>query len=279
MSIPTKKLKNGFEMPVFGIGTAAVGGEIDAQAIKNALNAGITHIDTAEIYSEGHAEEIVGEAIKNYDRGKLFIVSKVYSTHLKYEDLIKAAESSLKRLHSDYLDLYLIHAPNPNIPIEETMKAMSYLKDRGLIREIGVSNFTPETLEETQSNTNYKIVADQVHYNLIFREPEKTGLLEYCQANDVILIAWRPVEKGLLAQPDNLLMKEMCEKYSKTAAQIAINWLISQKNVVTIARMKDHRHLDENLGALNWQMEEKDITRLRLEFPNQQDISDLVPLG
>ncbi len=289
MIIPNKKLKNGFEMPVFGFGTWTMGGrfsqssenddEADILAIKRSLDAGITHIDTAEIYAAGHAEELVRDAIRGYDRKKLFIASKVYPTHLRYDDAIQAAEASLKRLGIDYLDLYLIHAPNTNIALRETMGALDYLKDKEVIRNIGVSNFTAERLAEAQAYTKRPIVTNQVHYNLIFREPERKRLLEYCQINDVMLTAWRPVQKGLLAEANNPLMREMLKKYEKTPAQIAINWLISQKNVVTIAKMSDPKHLEENLGAIGWEMNDDDIERLRTEFPGQQSISDAVPLG
>ena len=127
--------------------------------------------------------------------------------------------------------------------------------------------------------TNNKIVVNQVHYNLIFREPEKSGLLDYCRKNDVLLIAWRPVEKGILSVKGIKIIDEVCRKYNKTAAQIAINWLISQKNVVTLAKMVSQKHLHENLGALNWQMDNSDIEKLRRSFPGQKSVSAAVPLG
>ncbi|MBI2552774.1 aldo/keto reductase [Candidatus Uhrbacteria bacterium] len=288
MTIPTKKLKSGFEMPVFGIGTWQMGGRFernpenndaaDIAAIRVAIDWGVTHIDTAESYADGHAERLAGEAIKGQDRGNLFIVSKVSDEHLRYDDVIKAARASRERLGTAYLDLYLIHAPNPEIPIRETMRALDTLLDSGLIRHIGVSNFSKERIEEAQSYTKNKIVANQVHYNLIFREPERKGLIQYCQAHDIMFIAWRPVEKGALTKPGTPVLDEMCIKYGKTPAQIAINWLISQPGIVTLAKTTAIEHLKENLGAVGWTMNPADIERLRTEFPNQQDISDTVPL-
>lgn len=289
MFIPTKKLKCGFEMPVFGLGTWIMGGdktrdpnnddEADIKAIQNAIEAGITHIDTAENYAEGYAEKLVGQAIKDCDRPDLFIVSKVKGANLGYDDLIRACRNSLRRLQTDYLDLYLIHAPNPKIPIKETMRAIDTLMEEGLIKNVGVSNFTVERTEEAQAHTKNKIVANQLHLNLIFREPERRGLLDYCQKNDVMFIAWRPVQKGALTERGtHKILDEICEKYDKTPAQIAINWLISQPNVVTLSKMRDSSHLKENLGAIGWQMEKEDIEKLRNEFPGQQDVSDAVPL-
>ncbi|MGB5931976.1 MAG: aldo/keto reductase [Anaerolineae bacterium] len=286
--MPTKRLRSGFEMPIFGMGTWRMGGdyhydpsnddEADIRAIRAAIEIGITHIDTAETYAEGHAERLVGQAIKGYDREKLFIVSKVSPEHLRYDDLIASAKGSLERLETDYLDLYLIHHPNPNIRIVETMRAKDVLVDEGLVKNIGVSNFTVERLEEAQAHTKNRIVANQLHLNLIYREPERKGLLEYCQKNDVMFVAWRPMQKGLLAKRGIKVLDEMCEKYGRSPAQIAINWLVSQPNVVTLSKMRNVEHIKENLGAIGWQMDEEDIDRLRRDFPNQQDVSDTVPL-
>lgn len=136
-----------------------------------------------------------------------------------------------------------------------------------------------ERLIEAQSYTHNKIVCDQVHYNLEFREPERSHLVEYCQENDIFLVAWRPVGKGNLLEKVPLIMQEMCEKYKKTPAQIALNWLISQDNVLTLSKTRDVDHLEENLGALGWMMDQDDIERMRSEYPNQKDVSDTVPLG
>ena len=288
MIIPTKKLKSGFEMPVFGLGTWRMGGdmvynpqnddEADIQAIKNAIDKGITHIDTAQNYAEGHAEKLVGKAIKGYNRSKLFIVTKLHKGNLAYNDVLSTFEESLKRLDTDYVDLLLIHAPNLEIPLKETISAMDKLVKDGLVKYIGVSNFALPRLKEAQRLSKNPIVTNQVHYNLIYREPEITGLLDYCQQNDVLLTAWRPVQKGILTQKGTPIVDEICQKYQKTPAQIAINWLISQSNVVTLSKMGDQKHLEENLGAIGWTMKEIDIERLQKEFPNQQNISDRVPL-
>lgn len=290
MIIPTKKLRNGFEIPVFGLGTWEMGGRMehdprnddqrDINAIRAAIDAGVTHIDTAEKYAEGYSETLLGKAIQNYDRSKLFIASKVASQNLRHNDLIASCEASLKRVNTEYFDLYMIHSPSLETPIKESMKAMDHLMEKGLIRNIGVSNFSIERFERAQDNTKHKIVVNQLHLNLIVREPERRGLLEYCQKNDVMFVAWRPVQKGLLTERGHSpVLDEMCEKYHKTPAQIAINWLISQENVVTLSKMSTPQHLEENLGALGWKMEIEDIERLRNEFPNQQDVSDAVPLS
>jgi diketogulonate reductase-like aldo/keto reductase len=288
MIIPVKKLKSGFAMPEYGLGTWQMGGRYEVErnndqseiaAIKKALDIGITHIDTAEIYGLGHTEELVGEAIKDYDRSKLFVVSKVHGNNLSQEGIIRACEESLKRLRLDYLDLYLMHRYNPAFSLRESVKALDELKAGGLIKEIGVSNFGVEHLAEAQSYTKNKIACNQVHYNLEYREPEAGGLLDYCQKNDVMLIAWRPVSKGELLDNVPAVLQQLCDKYQKTPAQVAINWLVSQSNVVTLSKTSRREHLEENLGALGWYMEESDVELLRDQYPNQKKISDVVPLG
>jgi len=275
-------------MPVFGLGTWEMGGRMvrntdnddqaDIKAIKRAINSGITHIDTAQNYAEGWAEKLVGQAIKDYEHSKLFIVTKLHKANLAYDDVLSSFQTSLKRLDTDYVDLLLIHAPNLEIPLEQTIKAMDQLVDDGLVKYIGVSNFALDRLKQAQSLSSHPIVTNQVYYNLIYREPETTGLLDYCQENDILLTAYRPVEKGILTKSNSELINQMCQKYQKTPAQIAINWLISQKNIVTLSKMNQSEHLKENLGAVGWSMNSKDIELLRNDFPDKQLNSDRLPL-
>lgn len=264
-------------MPVFGIGTWLMGGDKsrnphnndkkDTEAVRTAIELGITHIDTAENYAEGWAEKIVGEAIKDVDRSSLFLVSKVDRSHLHYNDLIAAAKKSLERLCTTYLDLYLIHAPNNEIAIEETMSAMDALVEEGLVRYIGVSNFKTARLVEAQKHTANPIVTNQVYYNIKMREPEKEGLLEHCQKHDVILTAYRPVDKGALLHDVPPVLRDVCERYEKTPVQIMMKWLISQPNIVTISKMSDKKHMEENLEIFGWHLEEGDLEKLKKEYP------------
>lgn len=276
MNIPTKSLKSGFTMPVFGIGTWKMGGilnadpkndEQDRKGLRIALELGVTLIDTADLYGAGHAEELIGVAIKGFDRDKLFIVSKVYKDKLAYDNVIKACRASLERLRTDYLDLYLIHAPNPEIPIKDTFKALDELKEQGLIREIGVSNFTIDELKEAQSVTKNKIVVNQLHYNLAYQNLQEA--VDYCRTNDIMVMAYRPIERGALIEKEIPVIEDMCKKYGKSKPQIVINWLISQ-GIVTISKMSDPKHLMENLKSLDFTMDKQDIERLRVEIPEIQ---------
>ncbi len=286
MNIPTKKLQSGFELPVYGLGIWQMGGRLEAdstkddeeiKAIRAALDAGITHIDTAESYGDGHAEELLKQALVGRDRSKLIIATKVSAHNQSYEGVHKSFQASLSRMGLDYVDLYLLHRfPEPGIDIADTMRAMDELVEQGLVKNIGVCNMTPLRFNEAQKLTKNKLVCNQVHYNVQYREIEDKGVLEHSQENDVLLVAWRPLQKGIL--PDSPLINEMAAKYNKTPAQIALNWLISQKNVVTLSKTSNVQHLHENLGALGWSLEDADIERIRTEYPDQQLVSDAVPL-
>lgn len=283
MKIPVKKLKNGFEMPVYGLGTWQMGGrherdiqnddKADIKAIQSAIELGITHIDTAEAYAGGYAETLISKAIKGYDRTKLLLASKVLPENLRKKDVIRSAKASLLRLKTDYLDLYLIHRFNPAIPLEETMEAMGWLVDQGLVHNIGVCNFNQLQFQAAQDLTRHKLVVNQIHYNLIYREAEQKGLIDYCQSNDIFLMAWRPLEYGILAGGEEAFLKNLSKKYLKTPSQIAINWLISKPNIITLAKTSNVEHLKENLGGMGWTMEKEDYRLLDKDFPGQQNSS------
>lgn len=246
-------------------------------SIRHALDQGVTHIDTAEIYAAGHAEELVGRAIQGRDRSALFLASKIFKA-TSYDHVIQACMDSLKRLSTDYLDLYMLHRYSGDSLMKETMRALDTLKTRGYIKNIGVSNFTVAHLQEAQHYSQYPVVCNQVHYNLEFREPERAGLHEYCQANDVMVVAFRPIQRGLFDKNPPEILLRMCEKYHKTPTQIAVAWLVAQENVVVVSKTGNPAHLTENLGSLGWSMTKEDVEMLRKEYPNQKDVSDAVPL-
>ena len=279
------KTINGITIPVLGIGTYGVSGERKKTAvipeyadekhiaaIRTAIKLGMTHIDTAESYGNGHAEELVAKAISGIDRSKLFIASKVSEENLYYDSIIKSAKASLRRLKTNYIDLYYIHFPNPKIPIQETINAMDYLVKQELIRFIGVSNFSVEQLKEAQRCTKNKIVANQIEYNLLARDKGKynvnieSDIMPYCQKNDIMFVAYRPLRLGKLATPGFKALDELAGKYKKTQAQIALNWVISKNNVVTIVKASDLDHVKENVGAAGWKLSAEDIRKLDYEF-------------
>ncbi len=273
-----KTLYDGTKVPSIGLGTWLIGGALqpdysaDAEAVRIlrvALEMGYTFIDTAELYGAGHCEELIGQAIRGLDRSKLFIVSKV-KDHLQYADVLSSAEGSLQRLGVEYIDLYLIHAPVPHIPLEETMKAMNELVDAGKVKYIGVSAFALDTLKRAQLLSRHRIAAHQLEYSLLTRNKGKYGdiqnmeseVIPYCQEHDMLVMAVRPIERGFLVSSDNPVLHAICRKYDKTAAQVALNWLICKKNIMAIPKSANEKHLKENLGALGWQLSAEDIKKL-----------------
>ena len=168
---------------------------------------------------------------------------------------------------TDYIDLFIIHYPNPEISIMESMAAFDFLIDKGIIKNIGLSNFNKEQFIEAQKNSKNKIIYNQVHYNLIHREYIKNSFIEYARSNDIFIATWRPLQEGVLARNTTEIMKKMCKKYEKTPSQIVINWLISQKNVITLAGSRETSYLKENLGALGWEMDAEDIEILKDNYP------------
>jgi diketogulonate reductase-like aldo/keto reductase len=266
----TKKLQNGFKLPVLAIGTYGMGGD-DAKAdygedkkhiksIQEAIKLGYAHIDTAEVYGRGHTEELVGKAIKEFDREKLFITTKVAKEHLNYDDVINSAKKSLQRLGTHYVNLYLVHAPNPAIPIKETMEAMNYLIDKKLVRNIGVSSFNAEQMEEAQKYSKHKIVANQLKYNLYATIDIEA--IKYCQDNGIMVIAYKPFGRGKLLTEKIQLLSDLAEKYNKSEAQITLNWLVSKKNVVVLFKASSARHLKENKDIFDFKITKEESNEL-----------------
>jgi diketogulonate reductase-like aldo/keto reductase len=255
------------KVTAIGMGTWGIGGyetpdysndNESIEALRYGLELGINLIDTAEFYGAGHSEEIVGKAIKEYERESIFIISKVWPSHFRYKDVLKAAKNSVKRLNT-YIDLYLLHWPNPDVPLSETMRAMEELVDEGLIRYIGVSNFNLSLLQEAQSvMKRYEVVANEVKYSLRDRWVEKE-LLPYMEKERIALIAYTPLEKGRLAK--NKCLAEIGKKYNKTSAQVALNWLIWKENVIAIPKANNRKHLEENFGAMGWRLSKEDYEK------------------
>jgi len=260
------------EVPAIGMGTWGIGGysfpdttndDEAIVALRRGIELGMYLIDTAEMYGAGHAEEVVGEAIKPFSREQVFLVSKVLPENLHYDDVIKAAENSLRRLQTDFMDLYLVHYPNPEIPLKETMEAMEELVERNLMRFIGVSNFDVSQMEEARSCSKSNIVVNQVEYSLLERSIE-TDVLPYCVQQQMTLMAYTPLAKGRLAK--NQFLAGIGRKYEKTAAQVALNWLIARENVITIPKAISIKHLRENTGAMGWRLSTDDRQRISSYF-------------
>lgn len=260
-----RQLHDGKDVPVLGIGTAGFGSspsgyDEDLRAVQAALDLGYTHIDTAEVYGHGGSERVIGQAIKGRDRSSLFITSKVAKGNLAGEAVLEAMDGTLRRLETDYVDLYLIHAPNPSVPLEETFEALNQLVEHGKARYVGVSNFSREEVDRAYHLTSTILATNQVHYSLLTREPENNGVLEYCQQHDILLTAYSPLERGEIARND--VVREIAGKLGATPAQVALAWLIRKPHVITIPRSRSVEHLRENLGALEIRLDPEDVARL-----------------
>jgi len=233
----------------------------DVVPLRLGVSLGATHIDTAEIYG---TEEVVGKAIEGI-RDKVFLATKVWSDHLGYDDLLRAAEGSLHRLGVKCLDLYLVHWPNPAFPIRETMRAMEELVKCGKIKHIGVSNFSLEELKEAQESlSSQDIVANQVKYSLDAREIEE-DLIPYCKSQKITVVAYSPI-KGLAIRKGNDLLEEIASKCGKTRTQVALNFLTSEENVVAIPKANSLEHVKENCGASGWRLSKEDVRRISERF-------------
>ena len=265
------KLIGSDKVTAIGMGTWGIGGyespdysrdRESVEALRYGLELGINLIDTAEFYGAGHSEELVGEAIRGFEREEIFIISKVWPTHFGYESAKRAARASAKRLGT-YIDLYLLHWPGTEWGrIEETLHALEELVDEGLIRYIGVSNFDLELLKRSQeAMRKHEIVANEVKYSLRDRWPETSGLLDYMKREKMALIAYTPLEKGSLAR--NQCVAEIGKSYDKTAAQVALNYLIWEDNVVAIPKAGSKAHLKENAGAMGWRLTKDDREKAR----------------
>ncbi len=254
-----------------GFGTWGMGGftsrdgRHDAEAVralKRGVELGMTLIDTAEMYGGGHAEELVAQAI-NGVREKVFVATKVSSENLDYDNVLRAAERSLKRLNIALIDLYQVHWPNPKIPVGETMRAMERLMDEGKIRYIGVSNFSVElTRQAMESLGKRELVSNQVEYSFVNREIER-DLLPFCERNGVTVIAYTPLAKGMVCEGRIAeRLREVGKKYGRTAGQVALNWLICKDDVIPIPKAIRLEHVEENAGAVGWRLCSDDLASL-----------------
>jgi len=273
--------RTGWKVPVLGQGTWGIGGfhsrddSRDSEAIaalRLGIELGMTLIDTAEAYGAGHSEEVVGKAIAGLKAG-VFVATKVSPEHLSYESVIKSAKASLSRLNIKTIDLYQVHWPNPRIPIKETMRAMERLVKDGLVRFIGVSNFSVSEMEEAMASlAREEIVSNQVEYSLLERSIEH-DLLPFCEREKITVIAYSPLARGKLSEPKKYLEKHkadvlqtLADKYGKTPSQIALNWVVRRPSVIAIPKAVKLEHVKENAGSVGWSMDSDDYDVLSRAF-------------
>ena len=241
----------GVQLPEVGIGTWDYHGGLEP--LQRGLELGALFIDTAESYG---SEPVVAEAIRGL-RDRVFLATKVSPQHFRRADLFKAADGSLARLRTDYIDLYQLHKPNDRVPLEETLGAMEDLVERGKVRFIGVSNFSLEQLQRAQRVMRKQaVVSNQVRFSLIDRTIDE-ALMPYCQRNKITVIAYSPLARGFQrirdCDPAGVLA-EVGKKMGRTAAQVALNWCLCREGVVIIPKGNSVEHVLENCGASDWRL-------------------------
>ena len=251
MTIPTKTLPSGAELPALGLGTYDLGDDT-AESVRAALDAGYAHIDTAEGY---HNEAAIGDALAEYDRDEVFLTSKVLAKNLNYESVIESCEASLDRLGTDYLDLYLIHWPNPAISLRETLQAMAELHDRGLVRDVGVSNFSAYQLSCAHHVADVPIAVNQIEYHPWFQRPDLVG---YCHESDTVIEAAAPLARTAVF--DDEVVADLAETYDKHPAQVVLRWALDN-DVVALPRSATPEHVRAN-ADLDWELDAADRRRL-----------------
>ena len=277
---------------VIGFGTGFRKGitKESSKIIEVALDLGVTLIDTAEIYNNGLSEKIIGEVIKGR-RDEIVLVTKVSGDHLKYNEVLRSAEGSLRRLDTDYIDLYLVHWPNQNVPLTETMRAMERLVTEGKVRYIGVSNFDLEQLKNANEElSRCEVIANEIKYNLLERDAEKK-VLPFCQKENISILAYGPLARGLLTGrfsdehkiPDDdwrigdwffegesfmkgldmvSVLNEIGSHYGKTAGQVAINWFLDKPMVFPIFGASNIEQVEENCNVVDWHIDKSARERL-----------------
>ncbi|SDH47895.1 aldo/keto reductase [Pseudomonas panipatensis] len=261
----TVAFADGTVVPALGQGTWRMGEDATARrrevaALREGIERGLTLIDTAEMYAEGGAEAVVGEAIRG-QRDGLFLVSKVYPHNASRKGIPAACERSLKRLGSDYLDLYLLHWRG-QYPLAETVEAFERLREAGKIRRWGVSNFDLDDLDELAAPA---CASNQVQYSLEARGVE-WDLLPWCQAQRMPLMAYCPVGQGgrLLRHP---ALRAVAERHGASPARVALAWLIRQPGVIAIPKAVDSLHIRDNAAALTLHLDADDLAALDAAFP------------
>jgi diketogulonate reductase-like aldo/keto reductase len=247
------------KIPVIGQGTWGIKAgkskeyyEQWKKTLRRGIELGMTHIDTAEAYGWGISERIVGEVVAEYNRDEVFVTSKLLPTHVRYPQMKKATEKSLKRLNLKYFDMYLIHFPNPLIPITRNMRLLEELISEGKTRYIGVSNYSLKKFQNAQECLKKaELVNNQLHVNVVHQQ-HIIKQLSFYQKHGVTLTAYSPLgHRGLTNLKGGLrdALEKIAKKHNATIHQIAIAWLVNMNGVITIPKAFQIEHLEENAAA------------------------------
>ena len=268
--IRSATLPGGETIPVLGQGTWRMGEDkskrpSEVAALRTGIDLGMNLIDTAEMYADGGAERVVGEAIAGR-RDQVFVVTKFYPQNATRERMAAACDRSLRRLNTEQIDLYLLHWRG-EVPLRETLAGFEDLLEAKKIRYAGVSNFDVDDMEELARIKSglERIVTNQVLYNLERRGIE-WDLIPWMRKRRRPIIAYSPVEEGLLTHPHPLL-KRVAERHDATPAQVALAWVIRDDGVIAIPKAADPKHVRENRGAADIKLTKRDLDELDESFP------------
>jgi diketogulonate reductase-like aldo/keto reductase len=276
MSMPTRAFGwTGVQVPILGQGTWNIEGDRDAErraieALRAGLDLGMSHIDTAEMYGNGRAEEMVGEAIAGR-RNEVFLASKVLPSNASYDGTSRACERSLRRLKTDRIDIYMLHWSG-SFPIEDTMRAMAKLIENGSIRFAGVSNLDVDELPAAAAAQ--RLACDQVLYHLGDRGMERR-VLPWCAEREIPVVAYSPFGQHRFPAKSKVL-QDVARKHGKTPRQVALNFLTRHPDVFAIPKASNVDHVRENAGAVGWELPAEDVAAIDKAFPAP---SRDVPLG
>ncbi len=265
---PTVTLPDGETVPAYGQGTWHMGenrrrAEAEAAALRLGIELGVKLIDTAEMYGNGVAEQIVARAMAGR-RDELFIVSKVLPYNASRRGVVEACERSLKRLNTDHIDLYLLHWRG-SVPFAETLSGFDRLQRDGKIRHHGVSNFGLDDIKEWVALDGGEAVAtNQILYNLTRRGPE-WDLIPWCRERNIPIMAYSPIEQGRML--GHRALAEVAAKHRATPAQVALAWLLRQEGMIVIPKATEAAHVRENRLALDLALDETDLATLDRSFP------------
>lgn len=247
----------GASVPALGIGTWRSGGETCQEAVRAALDVGYRHVDTAQAYGN---ERDVGVALREaaVDRDDVFLTTKIPPTKAGTEDFQDAVQASLDRLNVSTIDLVLLHWPAPGTPFRDTARGMAAVLDEGLVRHVGVSNFSKRRLETARAVSPVPLLTDQVQFHPFYPQQE---LLRYCQDESLLLTGYSPLGHGGVLQDE--LLQRIGRRYEKSPAQVALRWATQHQNVAVIPKASSREHVEENLDIFDFRLDRDEIDRIR----------------
>jgi diketogulonate reductase-like aldo/keto reductase len=248
---------NGAEIPAIGLGTWTLKGEGGARLVAGAIRAGYRHVDTAASYEN---EAAVGEGIRasGLPRGEIFVTTKVWPTDIAAGDLQRSVEASLGRLGLDRVDLALIHWPSKTVPLAESIAALDEVKDRGLARNIGVSNFTVAMVDEAARLTRHRLVCNQVEYHPYLNQDR---VLAACRRHGMALVSYCPLARSgeLFAEP---AVKAAAKRLGRSPAQVVLRWQVQQEGVAAIPRSGNPQRIAQNLQVFDFTLDEAEMAAI-----------------